>query len=103
MTVPAVTSFLFGGLVLAGGVLGFIKAGSRPSLIAGIVSDALLVLAGVLMFLQIRAGWFLSMAVAALLLVFFASRWWKGRKFMPAGMMVLASAAALALLAWSGR
>jgi uncharacterized membrane protein (UPF0136 family) len=40
--------------------------------------------------------------MALLLLVFFAMRWLKGKKFMPAGLMVMSSAIALALLAWGG-
>lgn len=103
MIFPAAVAFVYGGLVLGGGFLGFKKAGSRPSLIAGVVSEVLLLCAGLLMLLENRAGWLLAMAVAGLLLAFFAARWLKGRRFMPAGMMVLASAAALALLAWGGR
>lgn len=103
MIAPAWVAFAYGGIVLAGGVAGFVMARSRPSLIAGIASAALLLGAGMLMLRGERAGWIGAMAVAGLLLAFFAARWLKGRKFMPAGMMVLASAAALALLAWSGR
>ncbi len=100
---PAWVAFAYGAIVLAGGVLGFVKARSRPSLIAGIASSALLLGAGVLMLRGEKAGRIGAMVVAGLLLAFFAARWLKGRKFMPAGMMVLASAAALALLAWGGR
>src|SRR5262249_422314 len=39
MILPAVVSFLYGGVVLIGGFIGYRKAGSRPSLIAGAVSD----------------------------------------------------------------
>jgi len=100
MMLSVITSLVYGGLVLVGGVIGFRKAGSRPSLIAGIASDALLVLAAVLLILGRPAGGTLAMAVAALLLVFFGWRWAKSGKFMPAGLMVLSSAVALALLAW---
>ena len=103
MNFPASVAFAYGALVLAGGVLGFVKARSRPSLIAGIAAAALLLCAGALMLQDRREGWIGAMIVAGLLLAFFAARWLKGRKFMPAGMMVLVSAAALALLAWSAR
>ena len=102
MILAAVTAVVYGGLVLAGGFMGFRKAGSKPSLIAGIVADTLLVLAALLMFFGQPAGAKLAMGVAALLLVFFGMRWLKGRKFMPAGLMVLCSAVALILLAWGG-
>ncbi|HEU5181604.1 MAG TPA: TMEM14 family protein [Candidatus Polarisedimenticolia bacterium] len=100
---PAWVAFVYGAIVLAGGVMGFVKARSRASLIAGVASFALLLGAGALMLRGEKAGWIAAMAVAGLLLAFFAARWLKGRKFMPAGMMVLASAAALVLLAWGGR
>jgi uncharacterized membrane protein (UPF0136 family) len=103
MNFSASVAFVYGALVLAGGILGFLKARSRASLIAGIASAALLLCSGVCMLQGRREGWIGAMAVAGLLLAFFAARWLKGRKFMPAGMMVLASVAALALLAWSGR
>ena len=103
MIAPAWVAFAYGGIVLAGGVAGFVMARSRASLIAGVASAALLLIAGTLMLRGVKAGWIGAMAVTVLLLAFFAARWLNGRKFMPAGMMVLASAAALALLAWGGR
>ena len=101
MTVAAVTALVYGALVLAGGIMGFKKAGSRPSLVAGIASQALLLLAALLLFLGRSSGAYLAMLVAAVLLVFFGMRWMKHRKFMPAGLMSLASVAALLLLVWS--
>ena len=98
MISAALVSFLYGGLVLIGGFIGYRKAGSRPSLIAGAVSDALLVLATVLILLRRPAGIWIALGVSATLSVFFAVRWLKRRKFMPAGLMVLASLAALGLL-----
>jgi uncharacterized membrane protein (UPF0136 family) len=102
MMIAALTSVVYGSLVLAGGIVGYRKAQSRASLLAGLISEALLLLAAILIFFGYPLGSKLAMAVAALLLVFFAMRWLKGRKFMPAGLMVLSSAIALALLVWSG-
>ena len=101
MMLAALTSVIYGSFVLAGGIVGYRKAGSRASLLAGLVSEALLLLAAMLIFSGNPLGGKLAMAVAALLLIFFAMRWLKGRKFMPAGLMVLSSAIALALLVWS--
>jgi uncharacterized membrane protein (UPF0136 family) len=98
MIAAALVSFLYGGLVLIGGFIGYRKAGSRPSLIAGAASDTLLVLAAVLILLRRPAGIWLAIGVSGALFIFFAIRWLKGRKFMPAGLMVLASLAALGLL-----
>jgi uncharacterized membrane protein (UPF0136 family) len=101
MMLAALTSVIYGSFVLAGGIVGYRKAGSRASLLAGLVSEALLLLAAMLIFSGNPLGLKLAMSVAAMLLVFFAMRWLKGRKFMPAGLMVLSSAVTLALLAWS--
>ena len=102
MMLAVLTSVIYGGLVLAGGIVGYRKAHSRASLLAGVVSAAFLLLAAILMSRGDPIGFRLAMAVSLLLLVFFAMRWLKGKKFMPAGLMVLSSAIALALLAWGG-
>ena len=97
----AVIALAYGLLVLAGGFMGFKKAGSRPSLIAGIVSMALMLLAAILLFSGKPSGAPLAILVCAALLVFFGMRWMKNRRFMPSGLMSLLSAAALFLLVWS--
>jgi len=102
MMLAALTSVIYGSLVLAGGVVGYRKAHSRASLVSGIVSEAVLLAAALLIFRGNLLGLKLAMATALLLLVFFTMRWLKGRKFMPAGLMVVSSAIALALLAWGG-
>ncbi len=102
MMLATLTSVVYGGLVLAGGITGYRKARSRASLVAGLVSAAFLLLAAILILRGDPIGPRLAMAVALLLLVFFAMRWLKGGKFMPAGLMVVSSAIALALLAWGG-
>lgn len=102
MTAATLTCLVYGILVLGGGILGYRTAGSRPSLIAGTLSGAAMLVAALLLMRGVHAALWLALAVAALLLLFFAMRWLKGRKFMPAGLMALASLVALALLIWSG-
>jgi len=102
MMLAMLTSVVYGCLVLAGGLMGYRKAGSQASLVSGLAAAVVLLAAASLIFKGNPLGARLAMAVALLLLVFFATRWLKGRKFMPAGLMVLSSAIALALLAWSG-
>lgn len=102
MNVPAVTSLVYGALVFAGGWMGYSKAGSRPSLVSGAASGILLLVAAFLSFGGHAAGDRLGMVVAFVLLAFFAYRFARGRKFMPAGLMVLASLGALALYYFSG-
>jgi len=81
-------------LLLVGGMIGFLKAGSKVSLITSAVAAALLVLT--------RAGIFsqpvtIANVIMAALLVVFAIRLAKTKKFMPSGLMLLMTIVALAL------
>lgn len=98
MNVPAVTAFVYGALVFAGGWTGYRKASSLPSLITGAISGALLFLAGILSARGNPAGGRLSLIVALILAAFFGYRLARGGKFMPAGLMVLLSVATLLIL-----
>ncbi|MBP0000150.1 MAG: TMEM14 family protein [Cyanobacteria bacterium SID2] len=84
MTLAVVTAIGYGLLIFVGGIAGYVKAGSRVSLISGIASGTLLILGGVLQFQGLTWGLWLSMAVAGLLVVTFAVRYLKTRKLMPA-------------------
>jgi uncharacterized membrane protein (UPF0136 family) len=88
----------YSGLMLAGGLIGFVKAGSRASLIASIVLALPLVVAALDGF-----GAAASTQVARLwmqvLLALFAWRGWQKRRFMPWGMLALAALIASGLLA----
>lgn len=84
-------------LLLVGGMIGFLKAGSKISLITSSIAAALLVLTtlpGILTFTFRRN---LADVIMALLLVVFAIRLAKTKKFMPSGMMLALTLAALAL------
>ena len=84
-------------LLLAGGFIGFLKAKSQVSLIMSAVFAAVLVLCAVpgLFETGIRRG--LANILMAVLLVVFAIRLGKTKKFMPAGLMLIITIAALAL------
>ena len=78
-------------LVAAGGVLGYVKARSRPSLISGLVSGLALAIAGYISFQNFKAGLVLATLLALGLLVIFALRFRRTSRFMPAGLMALVS------------
>ena len=80
-------------LLAAGGLVGFLKAGSKASLIASVSFAAALVLCAIGVISQPRAADILL----AVLLVFFALRLTKTKKFMPNGLMLVLTIAALAL------
>jgi uncharacterized membrane protein (UPF0136 family) len=84
-------------LLLAGGLIGFLKAGSKVSLITSSVAAALLIVTaipGVLGYSMARG---LADAIMAVLLVVFAIRLTKTKKFMPSGLLLVVTVAALAL------
>ena len=83
-------------LLLAGGLIGFLKAGSKVSLITAAVAAAALVLTAIPGLLGPAVARGLADAIMALLLVVFAIRLAKTRKFMPSGLMLVITGLALA-------
>jgi uncharacterized membrane protein (UPF0136 family) len=81
-------------LLLAGGVMGFVKAGSRISLISSALFAVLLALC----VMGIIRPFYVADVLVGLLLIVFGVRFAKGRKFMPSGLMLGLSAAMLAVL-----
>ena len=94
------TLVIYAILLLVGGLIGFLKAGSRPSLIAGTTSGALAITASVLMGRDTRWVW-LGIALALAMMVVFSIRYRKGRKFMPSGLLGIVSLVVLIVLAFS--
>ena len=84
-------------LLLVGGMIGFLKAGSKISLITSAISAALLILTAIPGFLDAKLARGMADAIMAALIVVFAIRLTKTRKFMPSGMMLVVTAIALAL------
>ncbi len=90
---------LYGVLVAAGGVVGYVKASSRASLIAGGVSGVLLIVSSVAMMRGAYSlGWWLALIVAVLLLARFAMASLNGFKMMPGGLMIVLSVIAILIL-----
>ncbi|MDX2227998.1 MAG: TMEM14 family protein [Leptolyngbyaceae cyanobacterium bins.349] len=83
---------LYAILVIAGGVMGYVKAQSKPSLISGLISGvALLIAWAIALFQNYNAGMTLATLFAIALLLVFAIRFRKTNKFMPAGLMAILS------------
>ena len=81
--------FSYGALVLVGGVIGYLKAKSRASLIAGIVCSALLDLAaGLVITGSLGWGAGLGVVTALALLGRFLPAFLSTKKLMPAGIVV---------------
>ncbi|HEY6403430.1 MAG TPA: TMEM14 family protein [Blastocatellia bacterium] len=91
---------IYGLLVAIGGVMGYVKANSMASLIAGGLSGIALVGAAVAMMKgSYSAGWWVSLIVALLLLGRFGSAAISnGFKMMPGGMVIILSIVVIAAL-----
>lgn len=72
-------------LLVVGGLIGFLKAGSKISLIASVVSAVPLVLCA----LKIIPGFPIAPVILGCLAAMFIVRFKKGKKFMPSGMMAV--------------
>jgi len=84
-------------LLVSGGIMGFLKAKSQVSLIMSVACAVLLIVAAIRGLLSVNVASGLADLVMAALLVVFTIRLAKTKKFMPAGMMLVVTVAALAL------
>lgn len=103
---PAKIYFIvFGLLTIAGGIMGYVKAGSTASIIAGSISGVLLLVAAFLLPGNVAAGLVLAAVVSLLLAGRFLPAFIKTGAFMPAGLMAILSVLGLvmALAAWIKR
>lgn len=91
---PEIILWIYIVLLLAGGVMGFVKAKSKPSLIASAAFAVVLALCN-LGIIQVR---YLVDILMIVLILVFAMRLAKTKKFMPAGLMIVLTAVALALM-----
>ena len=98
MTVEALAAIAYGILAIVGGVMGYKSAGSKPSLISGAISGALLIIGGIAELAGQAWGQVLVAIVAAVLVVVFAVRLAKTRRLMPAGLMLAAGVVVLVLM-----
>ncbi|GAB1538251.1 hypothetical protein NUACC21_09090 [Scytonema sp. NUACC21] len=85
-------------MVTLGGIIGYFKVNSAVSLISGSLSGILLIFAAFAQYQGQSWGTILASSVTAVLVVFFAFRLAKTRKFMPAGLMITLGVLALAVM-----
>ena len=84
-------------LLLVGGLIGYLKGKSQVSLVMSATFAAALVLCAVPNIFEVGFRKNLANILMAALLIVFAMRVAKTKKFMPAGLMLIATIAALAL------
>ncbi|PLZ98380.1 hypothetical protein CEN50_11395 [Fischerella thermalis CCMEE 5268] len=98
MNLGIIAALAYGILSILGGFLGYITAGSNISLFSGSISGLILIFSA---FVQLQGqSWGMALAaiVTAILIVVFAFRLAKTRKFMPAGLMTVLGMLTLALI-----
>jgi uncharacterized membrane protein (UPF0136 family) len=96
MTTPTLILWLYIVLLVVGGLIGYLKAGSKVSLIMASAFAALLALCALNL---LAVPWLVEILLGALLAVF-SMRLFKTRKFMPSGLMLAVTACALVLRLW---
>ncbi len=89
---------IYGALVLVGGVIGFKKAGSLPSLLMGAISGLLLLVTSYGLHQGQSWAHTAAFALPLVLTLFFLYRFSLSYAFMPAGLMVLLGIATLLFL-----
>ncbi|MCX6930103.1 MAG: TMEM14 family protein [Verrucomicrobia bacterium] len=93
---PHLVLWIYIVLLLIGGLIGFLKAGSKVSLISSAVSAAALILTAIPGLFGPGLARGLADTIMAALLVVFAIRLGKTKKFMPSGLMLVVTVLALA-------
>jgi uncharacterized membrane protein (UPF0136 family) len=91
MRFNGVVVVIYALLVMIGGMIGFIKANSVPSLIMGITFALGLLLCAVAMIKGIMRGYYTAIALTAILAGFFTYRYVLSYHMMPAGIMSILS------------
>jgi len=102
MEATKVYFIIFGALTIIGGIIGYVKAGSLPSIIAGSITGVLLLIGGSLLPQHRTASLAIAFVISLLLAAQFVPKFIRTGKAMPAGMMSILSVIGIivALLAW---
>lgn len=98
MNLAILATIIYGLLSGFGGIWGYIKSQSKPSLIAGCLSAIALFIAAGMQWQNYDMGLLLSKIIILLLMVVFTIRLVKTGKFMPSGVMLITGAIALSCL-----
>ena len=102
MDATKVYFIIFGALTIIGGIIGYVKAGSIPSIVAGAITGLFLLIAAFLLPEHRAVGLATAFFVSVLLAGYFAPKFLRTHAFMPAGMMSILSVIGIvvALVAW---
>lgn len=95
----------FGVLTIAGGIMGYVKAGSVVSVVAGAVTGVLLIISGLILSQHRELGLALGLFTSAILAAQFIPRALRTRRVMPGGIMSVLSVIGIivAIAGWMGK
>lgn len=88
MTLRTGIVFIYGLLLLIGGIIGYLKADSMVSLFMGSLSALLVWTSARLMAKGFALGTLAALALTSVLTLFFLYRFMQTHAFMPAGLMI---------------
>jgi len=93
---------VFGALTIVGGIVGYVKAGSAASIIAGSITGVLLLVAAFLLPEHRMVGLATALIISLLLAAQFIPKLLRTGRVMPAGIMSLLSVIGIivAIVAW---
>ena len=91
----AIEIWVYGILMILGGIMGFVKVHSKASLLSGVGLGLGLLASGYGVSRGSEDSLIVAVVIASLLLVLFAGRFAKTRRFMPVGMLAILSLAAV--------
>jgi|SRR5947209_4220595 len=102
MDATSIYFLIFGALTIIGGIIGYVKAGSVPSIIAGAITGVLLLLAGWMLPANRTGGLAIGLIVSLVLAIQFVPKFLRTKTVMPAGLMSVLSVIGivLAIVAW---
>lgn len=102
MDATSIYFLIFGALTIIGGIIGYVKAGSLPSIIAGAITGILLLVAGWILPSNRMPGLVIGLIVSLLLAAQFVPKFIRTKSVMPAGLMSILSVIGivLAIVAW---
>ena len=96
--IVAVVFLIYSALLFVEAVSSYRSSRAKPTLIAGICSAAILVVAAVLILMDVPIAASIGIGVLLAMLGVFGSRYLKTRAFFPSGLMMIASLMTLGVL-----
>ena len=99
--IAKITILVLSTLVLAGGIVGFVRGKSKASLIAGVVTSVLLDISFGISLSNEQTGLIMGDAVTFVLLMIGSVRFHKSKKYMPGGLLMTLGSIGLAVITYA--